>query len=114
VGSAGTPDDRARVFEREDEIGEPGVPEEYRLRHRDGSTVWVRDEAALVSDAEGRERWHGVMSGITDRKLAEMELARRAEQQAAVALLGKHALEGADVAELMRAARQRRHAHSRA
>ena len=39
----------------------------------------MRDEAALVSDAQERVRWHGVISDITDRKLAEAELERRAE-----------------------------------
>jgi diguanylate cyclase (GGDEF)-like protein/PAS domain S-box-containing protein len=100
------PDDRARVFDREDELDEPAVPEEYRMRHRDGATVWVRDEAALVTDAQGRVLWHGVISDITSRKLAEAELERRAEQQAAVARLGKSALEGAEVAALMRDALQ--------
>jgi diguanylate cyclase (GGDEF)-like protein/PAS domain S-box-containing protein len=100
------PDDRVRVFDREDELDEPAVPEEYRMRHRDGATVWVRDEAALVTDARGRVLWHGVLSDITSRKLAEAELERRAEQQAAVARLGKSALEGADVEGLMRDALQ--------
>jgi diguanylate cyclase (GGDEF)-like protein/PAS domain S-box-containing protein len=95
------PDDRARVFDREDDLLEPSVPEEYRMLHRDGSVVWVRDEAALVTDGEGNPRWHGVMSDITDRKLAEAELERRAEQQAAVARLGERALEGTEVAALM-------------
>jgi diguanylate cyclase (GGDEF)-like protein/PAS domain S-box-containing protein len=95
------PEDRDRVFGREDELVEPEVPDEYRMFHRDGSTVWVRDEAALVADAQGRERWHGVILDITDRKLAEAEVERRAEQQAAVARLGKHALEGAALGELM-------------
>jgi diguanylate cyclase (GGDEF)-like protein/PAS domain S-box-containing protein len=98
------PEDRDRVFGREDELVEPEVPDEYRMFHRDGSTVWVRDEAALVADALGRERWHGVILDITDRKLAEAEVERRAEQQAAVARLGKHALEGAAVGELMQGA----------
>ncbi len=95
------PDDRERVFDRESELDEPAVPDEYRMRHRDGSIVWLRDEAALVIDAHGRMRWHGVMSDITDRKLAEAELERRAEQQAVVARLGKHALEGGAIEELM-------------
>jgi diguanylate cyclase (GGDEF)-like protein/PAS domain S-box-containing protein len=95
------PDDRDRVFGREDELVEPSVPDEYRFLHRDGRTVWVRDEAALVSDEQGRVRWHGVMSDVTERKLAEAELERRAEQQAAVARLGKRALEGAEVGVLM-------------
>jgi diguanylate cyclase (GGDEF)-like protein/PAS domain S-box-containing protein len=95
------PDDRVRVFNREDGLDEPALPEEYRMRHRDGATVWVRDEAALVTDPQGRVRWHGVLSDITSRKLAEAELERRAEQQAAVARLGKSALEGAEVEALM-------------
>jgi len=73
------PDDRARMFAREESLAEPRMPDEYRLRHRDGRTVWVRDEAALATDGEGRLRWHGVISDITDRKLAEAELERRAE-----------------------------------
>ncbi len=95
------PDDRERVFDRESELAEPAVPDEYRMRHRDGTIVWLRDEAALVIDAHGRMRWHGVMSDITDRKLAEAELERRAEQQAVVARLGKHALEGGAIDGLM-------------
>jgi diguanylate cyclase (GGDEF)-like protein/PAS domain S-box-containing protein len=95
------PDDREQVFGREESLVEPATPDEYRIRHRDGSTVWVRDEAVLLTDAHGRERWHGVMLDITDRKLAELELERRAAQQAAVARLGERALEGADVARLM-------------
>jgi diguanylate cyclase (GGDEF)-like protein/PAS domain S-box-containing protein len=73
------PEDRARVFEREDALVEPTMPDEYRMRHRDGRTVWVRDEAALVTETHGRMRWHGVISDITARKLAEAELERRAE-----------------------------------
>ncbi len=73
------PEDRDRVFAREDSLLEPEVPDEYRMRHRDGTIVWVRDEAALITDTAGRRRWHGVISDITDRKQAEAELERRAE-----------------------------------
>src|SRR5271169_2753178 len=55
------PEDRARVFDRERELNEPDVPDEYRMRHRDGTTVWVRDEAALVTNDDGRQYWHGVI-----------------------------------------------------
>ena len=95
------PEDRDRVFGREDVLDEPSLPDEYRIIHRDGRTVWVRDEAALVSDEHGPAMWHGVISDVTDRKLAEAELERRAEQQAAVARLGKRALEGVEVGVLM-------------
>ncbi|HWF33430.1 MAG TPA: EAL domain-containing protein [Solirubrobacteraceae bacterium] len=95
------PEDRASVFGREEQLAAPATPDEYRIRHRDGSTVWVRDEAALIAGADGRLRWHGVMLDITDRKLAELEIERRAAQQAAVARLGERALEGTDVVRLM-------------
>src|SRR6185437_6835975 len=94
-------EDRELVFTREEELAEPGTADEYRMLHRDGHTVWVRDEAVLLNDEAGRIRWHGVMLDITDRKLAELELERRGAQQAAVARLGERALEGADVAQLM-------------
>src|SRR6476469_4151556 len=67
------PEDRDRVFEREESLEDPGTPDDYRMRHRDGSTVWVRDEASLVTDGKGRVRWYGVISDITDHKLAEAE-----------------------------------------
>lgn len=55
------PDDRARVFDRESALNEPTSPDAYRMLHRDGHTVWVRDEAALVHDAQGNVCWHGVL-----------------------------------------------------
>jgi diguanylate cyclase (GGDEF)-like protein/PAS domain S-box-containing protein len=98
------PEDRDRMFARETTLDEPSVPDEYRLRHRDGRVVWVRDEATLVEDEPGVQRWYGVLYNISDRKLVEDELERRAEQQAAVATLGKQALAGAEFPELMRQA----------
>jgi diguanylate cyclase (GGDEF)-like protein/PAS domain S-box-containing protein len=98
------PEDRARVFARENDLIDPGTPDEYRMLHRDGSIVWLRDEAILVTDADGQAQWHGVISDITNRKLTEATLERRAEQQATVARLGKQALQGTEVAELMQSA----------
>ena len=72
--------------------------------HRDGDLVWIRDDAVLVQDSDGTERWHGVLSDISEQKQAEAELARSAAQQAAVARLGEHALEGASPHELMQEA----------
>jgi diguanylate cyclase (GGDEF)-like protein/PAS domain S-box-containing protein len=77
---------------------------EYRLLHRDGRVVWVRDDALLLRGEDGHERWHGVLSDVTDRKQAEAELERGVAQQAAVARLGEHALEGATTSELMQEA----------
>ncbi|MDQ6732432.1 MAG: EAL domain-containing protein [Actinomycetota bacterium] len=98
------PDDRARVILTETGILQGAASSgayEYRLVHRDGSIVWVRDDALLIEDEDGETRWHGVMSDITEQKEAEAELERRAAQQAAVARLGEHALEGASTSDLM-------------
>ncbi|MDP9295694.1 MAG: PAS domain-containing protein, partial [Actinomycetota bacterium] len=51
---------------------------EYRLIAKDGSVVWVRDEATIVHDEEGRALfWQGVMVDITPAKCAEEELLRK-------------------------------------
>ncbi len=101
------PADRTRMISAEIKMiaGQPpGGAAEYRLLHRDGRVVWVRDDAVLVDDEDGEIRWHGVMSDITEQKEAEAELERRAAQQAAVARLGEHALEGASTSDLMQEA----------
>jgi diguanylate cyclase (GGDEF)-like protein/PAS domain S-box-containing protein len=98
------PEDRERALEREaqhQEVGEGSDTEHYRLLHRDGSIVWLRDDAHLLPDSDGHLRWHGVMTVISDYKRLEAELECRAAQQAAVAKLGEHALEGASPGELL-------------
>jgi PAS domain S-box-containing protein len=88
------PLDRDRVLAVEQPPMAPRIePIEYRMFRRDGAVIWIRDDAQLVQDEQGRLRWHGVMSDVTERKLADAELERRAAQQAAVARLGEHALE---------------------
>ncbi|HJQ29682.1 MAG TPA: PAS domain S-box protein, partial [Rubrobacter sp.] len=71
------PDDIGRVIaedERTDETGEP-FSMEYRMVRRDGGVVWVRNEAVLVEDHEGRPRlWQGVMIDVTERKRIEAAL----------------------------------------
>jgi diguanylate cyclase (GGDEF)-like protein/PAS domain S-box-containing protein len=101
------PHDREQVLSHESADGEAGAAEgalEYRMLHRDGRVVWIRDDAVLVPDGAGMTRWHGVLSDITEQKLAEQQLRRRAAQQAAVARFGEHALEGARADELMKEA----------
>ncbi len=98
------PDDREWVLARENTLN--GVkPDdaalEYRMLHRDGRTVWIRDDAVLAHGEDGKIRWHGMLHDVTERKAVEVELERRAAQQAAVALLGEHALEGASTVDLM-------------
>lgn len=75
------PEDRARVRElnlRCDETLEP-FSAEYRVLARDGSVVWVRDEAVCMRDADGvPQYWQGVMTDVTAHKRAE-ELERALE-----------------------------------
>jgi diguanylate cyclase (GGDEF)-like protein/PAS domain S-box-containing protein len=72
------PDDRQTAmatYLRAREAGGPFVFE-YRLIARDGRTVWFRDSAIVLSDAEGKPEYiQGVMLDITDRKLAEERIA---------------------------------------
>ncbi|MGH2930921.1 MAG: PAS domain-containing protein, partial [Solirubrobacteraceae bacterium] len=101
------PDDAEQVLSEEHQstqLVEISNVTEYRLLHRDGHPVWVRDDAALRAGVDGIVRWHGVISDITERKQAEAELELRIAQQAAVARLGEHALEGASPADLMQEA----------
>jgi diguanylate cyclase (GGDEF)-like protein/PAS domain S-box-containing protein len=102
------PTDRDAVLAAEHEsvlaASSMSSPVEYRLLHRDGRVVWIRDDASLLRDGGGRVRWHGVLSDVTEQKRSEAELERRAAQQAAVARLGEHALEGATTSELMQEA----------
>lgn len=59
---------------------------EYRLIARDGSVVWVRDEAVPVEDGDGRPgKRIGVLLDITDRKLYEERLRKSRERHRLIA-----------------------------
>jgi diguanylate cyclase (GGDEF)-like protein/PAS domain S-box-containing protein len=76
------PEDRERVlaadecFERE---GQERFGGEYRLLAKDGSVVWVLEDAVLVKDTTGSPLyWQGILYDITERKLAEEQREHRA------------------------------------
>ena len=72
------PDDREKMLAENARTNATGEPfrAEYRLIARDGRVVWVRDEATLVTDDDGRPKfWQGVMVDITERKRAEEQVA---------------------------------------
>jgi PAS domain S-box-containing protein len=73
------PDDHDRVLAESNRTNETGEDYdiEHRIVHRDGRTVWVHDHAFLVPSAGGEHAWQGVLTDITDRKLAEEALATR-------------------------------------
>jgi PAS domain S-box-containing protein len=78
------PDDRDRVraeCERAVANDAPFTATEYRMCAPDGRIVWIRDEAQIVRDEEGRPlHWQGIMIDITQRK-AEEERGRATEEK---------------------------------
>ncbi len=50
----------------------------YRLRHRNGTTVWVRDDAIMLRDQEGQATFHGVLVDVTREKRLEERLEHQA------------------------------------
>ena len=51
--------------------------EEYRMRRKDGSEIWVEDHGYYVHDEQGQPRYHeGMLRDITARKQAEASLQR--------------------------------------
>ncbi|HYP47102.1 MAG TPA: PAS domain S-box protein, partial [Thermoleophilaceae bacterium] len=76
------PDDRERVLSDEDEVSSPQdqLRSEYRLRRRDGTWIWVRDEAQVIEDERGELRFQGVLLDITEAKQIEAALAGSEER----------------------------------
>jgi PAS domain S-box-containing protein len=71
------PDDRHLM--QHDWPRDLGAPDEstleYRIIHRDGHTVWIRDNAQLVRADDGTPLyWQGVALDVTDHMLAEERL----------------------------------------
>ena len=78
------PDDRERVLADHDRVfaaGESSWSFEYRLVARDGRTVWLRDDAVVVRDDEGKALYvQGFLMDVTKRKEAE-EALRKSEER---------------------------------
>jgi PAS domain S-box-containing protein len=84
------PDDRDDVIEIErsdSELargGELTLVSEYRLLHRDGHVVWVRDEARRVDPEDAAPYWSGVLVDITETRVAQRALAAEYERYRAL------------------------------
>lgn len=60
---------------------------EYRIVAQDGRIIWVRDEAIIVLDDEGKpHHWQGLLINITEQKQAEEALRRRDAIMEAISL----------------------------
>jgi PAS domain S-box-containing protein len=74
------PDDRERVFalevEQERQARETGarISADYRLLHRDGHPVLVRDMASYCVPAQGPPYWRGVIIDLTAEEAAQRTL----------------------------------------
>lgn len=85
------PEDRERLITedaRTDETLEPFMAE-YRMFTRDGRILWMRDEAVVVRDDNGKPLfWQGIRFDITEQKRADEALKKsesslaKAQQQA--------------------------------
>jgi PAS domain S-box-containing protein len=95
------PDDREQVLAENARTVQSGqaFQLEYRLFAKDSRIVWVRDEAILLHDAEGRRQyWLGVWTDITNRKEVEQE------QVNLVGVMTKHTIQLRAAAEVSNAA----------
>jgi PAS domain S-box-containing protein len=77
------PDDASRVMKAVEAIHKTGLPFscEYRMIAKDGRIVWIRDEAGIIKDADGKPLYlQGVMYDITAAKQAEAALRESEEK----------------------------------
>ena len=75
---------------------------ELCLKRKDGSPVWVLENASLLTDDSGKPVGvQGTIIDITERKRAEELLQTHALQQAAIAELGQRALTSIELSALM-------------
>ncbi len=72
------PEDEAEILEHLNgtQDGADCLNAQYRLRHKNGSCVWIRDRSFTITNPDGTvERRLGMLEDITLWKLAEMERA---------------------------------------
>jgi PAS domain S-box-containing protein len=77
------PDDKEAAVKKTSILMTQGhMVQEYRFRAKDGRYLWIRDEASLLRDADGRPKQIiGFWSSITERKEAEEQAAQALKQE---------------------------------
>jgi len=70
------PNDYDRVAHAIQESAEKMTPwkQEYRVRFPDGTVNWLAGNATPEREADGSVLWHGFITDVTERKLAEEEI----------------------------------------
>lgn len=78
------PEDRERVLaadERFEAGSDEHFSEEYRLIAKDGSVVWVHEQAVVLRDGAGEPLfWQGVIYDVTERKEADEAIRKNEER----------------------------------
>jgi PAS domain S-box-containing protein len=95
------PDDRERVMAEIQRTNEARgtFRADYRVVARDGRTVWIHDEAVLLTPHQGQPYWQGYLLDVTEAKAAEDELRRREAILAAVSAAAECLLRTSSVEE---------------
>jgi PAS domain S-box-containing protein len=84
------PDDRATLLEGMRRVAEAGTffDLEYRVRHKDGRYLWVRDRITAAYERDGVRYVEGMVSDINERKLLEESLLQAQKMEAIGQLTG--------------------------
>ncbi len=101
------PDDRALVSASQRRLVASGhaLDIEHRIVHRDGSTLWVHQRAEVETDSNGAAvAVAGTVLDITERKQAELSLARSNRLYAVLSRINEAIVRLHDVDALYRAA----------
>ncbi|MBI5823834.1 MAG: PAS domain S-box protein [Chloroflexi bacterium] len=93
------PDDRERIIAEDIRTNKTNEPfrTEYRMRHRSGHYVWIREDASIIKSEDGVPLfWQGILLDITEQKQAEEALKRRDAILRTVGLSAEQFLKSAD------------------
>jgi PAS domain S-box-containing protein len=83
------PEDHAAVIEAEQSaIAGKSYQAEYRVKRKDGRTVWLSDTASVVQGSHDHPVMEGILVDISERKLMEMQSQQARRMEAVGRLAG--------------------------